>query len=254
MLQGPYGNFTLPEFIGFAERLVKTAPKSTQANQIPHNNSQALDDGSPSFFKNVGTAKTRTVSSSTGSAKKQSTFSKKHANSYKPLVNPSLSNLERTKRSAEPAELTKNQTDSSRRPVDLSTYSKPSRLDIVLPEFIIDHVNENSPHKEENGNKGNASTSSEVASEVVKAEENRAEEHDKLQIYVKKAVDAMKNLEESYKFLYDQITQAKRLFAENDPTRQALDDILADAAKPKDIVEDGVTFDEASTMSTTTTP
>lgn len=102
-----------------------------------------------------------------------------------------------------------------------------------------------SPFKLENGDQDN--TTSEVVSEVVKAEENRAEEHDKLQVYIKKAMDAMKNLEDSYKFLYEQITQAKRLFAENDPTHKALDDILTHAAKanPESILQqDGVALEQ----------
>ena len=155
---------------------------------------------------NVGTARLRTLSSTSTAAKKPA---RKYSSNRRP------SGRGRSKRN----------TNSTDVPLDLSNYSKPSRLDIVLPEFIVDHVEAFSNNRSS-------------IDEVIQSEEDRASAHQELEKKIKNAMDAMKLLAESYKNLYEQIDQARNLFPDSDPTRKSLDDILTSATTPKDILKD----------------
>lgn len=202
--KGPYGNFTLDEFVNFAEHLVKSSSKLSSSKAVPEKEAASVpfDEESPSFFQNgIGTAKTKTVSSTSASRKK---------------ATPSAGrNRQREKRSS-------NGTSPSLVPLDLSSYSKPSRLDVVLPEFIVDQV-----ESYQNATK-----------EVTESEEKRAEKHKTLEQQIQKAVEAMKMLQQSYQHLYEQISHAKSLFPINDPAHKSLDEILASAALPASIFPD----------------
>lgn len=235
--QGPYGNFTLQEFVGLAEHLLKSSKTSpTKPNQVEQSNDAVVfDEESPSFFKNVGTAKLKTVSSSTSAAPRKPTSPpRKHSNgrTARKIANSNSRRNNRRTRAAE--QKNKSSTATSEVPLDLSNYSKPSKLDIVLPEFIVDHVESYTSQ----GSKPTVEDKNSTATvdEVIESENNRAADHDILEVYVQKAVDAMKSLEDSYKFLYEQIEQAKKLFSEDDPTRKTLDDILVNAATPSSIL------------------
>ena len=121
----------------------------------------------------------------------------------------------------------RNARNSTHVPLDLSNYSKPSRLDIVLPEFIVDHVEAFSKNE-----------SASIIDQAIQSEEERAAAHQELEEKIKGAMNAMKLLEESYKHLYEQINQARNLFPVSDPTRKSLDDILTGATVPRDIIKD----------------
>ena len=158
-----------------------------------------LDNESPSLFKSgVGTAKAKTVDASASRKKSNATL--------------------RGKRSSN------NRTDSQLVPLDLSTHSKPSRLDIVLPEFLVDHV--------ESLSNGNNNTK-----EAIENEEKRAQDHKTLEEQIQKALEAVKSLQKSYQNLYQQISQAKNLFPPTDPAHKSLDDILASAVIPGSIAD-----------------
>lgn len=222
----------------FAENLVKSSNELPYGSKIKVDDAINFDTNSPSHLKNVGTANAQTISSSTSTAQKKTTNPPRK--SYRPETrNPKSTNNDRrgrSKRAETDSKKSENLTDPSYVPIDLSNYSKPSRLDIVLPEYIVDHVDSFSTN---HGDKEKIN-SSEVVSQVIKSEENRAAEHKELENDVKKVVDAMKSLEESYKFLYDQIETAKKLFPESNPTRKALDDVMAKAATPESILKDGL--------------
>ncbi len=184
-----------------------------------------FDADSPNLLNNVGTANARTISSSTtNNLKKPSVTTDRKVGSYR-----SRSRNGRTKRAenkekknAADEEL----TDSLLVPLDLSNYSKPSRLDIFLPEFIVDHVES---YAATQNNK-----SAEVVDQVIHAEEKRAAEHEQIEADMQKAVEAMKNLEDSYKVLHEQIEATRKLFPDvDDPAHKTLDDILSNASTPR---------------------
>lgn len=190
VLQGPYGNFTLQEFVNLAEHLITSSSNSTltSADGAPASDAIVFDEDSPSFIKNhFGTAKANV----SGAVREK---------------------VARKKRSA-----TVNLTDASFVPLDVSNYTKPSRLDVVLPEFIVDHVE---------------------AFNSSQSETDRAEAHQKLQQHIDKAVEALKRLQDSYKHLYEQINLAKSHFPADDPAHKSLDEILASAVAPSSILPD----------------
>ncbi len=199
------------------------------SNEVPHGNKIKEDDAiifnedSPSYLNNVGTANARTISSSSTSTspKKTTPPSRK---TYRPIGGRSRSKRAEKKKQSE------NLTNPSEVPIDLSNFSKPSRLDIVLPEFIVDQVEAHSSFK---GSQQMDNSSSDVVSQVIQAEEDRADRHKEMESDVKKVVEAMKNLEESYKTLYEEIESAKKLFPNtDDPARKTLEDIISTAATP----------------------
>ena len=171
-----------------------------------------VDEEATTFLNenNVGTARLRTLSS---------TSAKKPVRKYSSNRRPS--GRGRSKRN----------TNTTHVPLDLSNYSNPSRLDIVLPEFIVDHVEAFSNNRSS-------------IDEVIQSEEERASAHQELEKKIKDAMEAMKLLEESYKQLYEQIDQARNLFPASDPTRKSLDDILTSATIPKDILKDDQVLSE----------
>jgi hypothetical protein len=226
----------LQDFVNLAEHLIKTS------NQLPVAANQVKEDGdanhfdadSPNLLHNVGTANARTISSSsstTNNLKKPSVTTDRKVGSYR-----SRSRNGRTKRAENNKEKNKNAdeelADSSLVPLDLSNYSKPSRLDIFLPEFIVDHVES---YAATQNNK-----SAEVVDQVIHAEEKRAAEHQQIEADMQKAVEAMKNLEDSYKVLHEQIEATRKLFPDvEDPAHKTLDDILSNASTPRSSAFEG---------------
>jgi hypothetical protein len=198
-IEGPYGKFDLQDFVNLAEHLIKTSNELPQTNQIKDSDTINFDADSPNLFNNVGTANSRTISSSstTNTLKKPATDRK--VSNYR-----SRSRNGRSKRADNKEKNTDEElTDSSLVPLDLSNYSKPSRLDIFLPEYLVDHV-------ESQASTQNNKTS-EVVDQVITAEEKRAAEHKEIEADIQKAVEAMKNLEDSYKVLHDQIEATKKI-------------------------------------------
>ena len=223
-----------------AEYLVKNS------NEVADSNKDAdainFNEDSPSFLNNVGTANARTVSSSsTSTAPKKTTPPSRKT--YRP-IRSSKSRSKRADKKKQSEILTNPSEDGV--PIDLSNYSKPSRLDIVLPEFIVDHVE---AHSSLNGNQ-ETNNESDVVSQVIQAEEDRSAQHKEMETDVKKVAEAMKNLEESYKTLYEEIESAKKLFpSSDDPARKTLEEILSTAATPSSILGEG---DHRSTILPTT--
>ena len=207
--------------MNLAEHLIKTSNELPQTNQIKDSDTINFDADSPNLFNNVGTANSRTISSSstTNTLKKPATDRK--VSNYR-----SRSRNGRSKRADNKEKNTDEElTDSSLVPLDLSNYSKPSRLDIFLPEYLVDHV-------ESQASTQNNKTS-EVVDQVITAEEKRAAEHKEIEADIQKAVEAKKNLEDSYKVLHDQIEATKKLFPHSeDPARKALEEILSAASSP----------------------
>ena len=220
--QGPYGNYTLEDFVNLAEHLVQSSIKDSATPSIPNNqvNDEVIfDEDAPNFLKkNIGTAKAKVSSSpSLPHQNGGNTVSNTQPLSENRKTNKQSSNLHKIgKRSSPPVNL----TDPSQVPLDVSNYSKPSRLDVVLPEFIVDHVESYNTTKD------------------VQTEEDRAEAHKKLQKQIEKALEAMKRLQDSYKHLYEQISQAKTHFPMDDPAHKSLDDILASAVVPASVLPD----------------
>jgi hypothetical protein len=224
----------LQDFVNLAEHLIKTS------NQLPVAANQVKEDGdanhfdadSPNLLHNVGTANARTISSSsstTNNLKKPSVTTDRKVGSYR-----SRSRNGRTKRAEnkEKKNADEELADSSLVPLDLSNYSKPSRLDIFLPEFIVDHVES---YAATQNNK-----SAEVVDQVIHAEEKRAAEHQQIEADMQKAVEAMKNLEDSYKVLHEQIEATRKLFPDvEDPAHKTLDDILSNASTPRSSAFEG---------------
>jgi hypothetical protein len=224
----------LQDFVNLAEHLIKTSNQlPVAANQVKEDNH--FDADSPNLLNNVGTANARTISSSsstTNNMKKPSVTTDRKVGSYR-----SRSRNGRTKR-AENNKEKKNAdeelADSSLVPLDLSNYSKPSRLDIFLPKFIVDHVES---YAATQNNK-----SAEVVDQVIHAEEKRAAEHQQIEADMQKAVEAMKNLEDSYKVLHEQIEATRKLFPDvEDPAHKTLDDILSNASTPRSSAFEGDT-------------
>jgi hypothetical protein len=222
----------LQDFVNLAEHLIKTSNQlPVAANQVKEDNH--FDADSPNLLNNVGTANARTISSSsstTNNMKKPSVTTDRKVGSYR-----SRSRNGRTKR-AENNKEKKNAdeelADSSLVPLDLSNYSKPSRLDIFLPKFIVDHVES---YAATQNNK-----SAEVVDQVIHAEEKRAAEHQQIEADMQKAVEAMKNLEDSYKVLHEQIEATRTLFPDvEDPAHKTLDDILSNASTPRSSAFEG---------------
>ncbi len=218
----------MQDFINLAEHLIKTSNELPVVNQVKDGDAITFDADSPNLLNNVGTANARTISSSstTNNLKKPVTTDRK-VSSYR-----SRSRNGRTKRADKNKEKNADEelADSSLVPLDLSNYSKPSRLDIFLPEYIVDHVES---YAATQNNK-----SAEVVDQVINAEKKRAAEHKKIEADMQKAVEAMKNLEDSYKALHDQIEATRKLFPDGeDPAHKTLDDILSNASTPRSAFE-----------------
>lgn len=201
--------------------MVQSSLEDSDTPSIPNNqvNDEIIfDEDSPNFLKkSIGTAK----------AKISSTLPHQNGGNTVSNIQPLPENRKTSKQSSDLHKIGKrssppsvNLTDSSQVPLDLSSYSKPSRLDIVLPEFIVDHVESYNVTKDE------------------QTEEDRVESHKKLQKQIEKALEAMKKLQDSYKHLYEQISQAKTLFPIDDPAHKSLDDILASAVVPTSVIPD----------------
>lgn len=202
--------------------MVQSSNKLPEAKQTKSQNDLNFETDSLSHLQNVGTAKVRTISSTLSTQKKQAKPSRK---TYRP------ESAMRSKRSENQSKKSENLTDPSYVPIDLSNFSKPSRLDIVLPEYIVDYVESLAPHQQQTSNL------SDVVSEAIQTEQNRAAEHKEIEVDIKKAVEAMKELEKSYEFLYEQIEATKQLYPNDDVTRKTLDEIVANAATPSSILK-----------------
>lgn len=231
----------MQEFVSFAENLIKSSNEVPTGSKIKADDAINFDTDSPSHLKNVGTANSRTISSSTGTSTSQKKTTNPARKSYRPdsrnakkSINSNDRPKDRVKRAETRPKKPENLTDPSFVPIDLSNYSKPSKLDIVLPEYIVDHVESFSVQQGEK----QTINSPEIVSEAIKAEENRATEHKVMEGAVQKVVEVMKSLEESYKFLYDQIESAKKVFPVNDPTQKELDEVLANASPPPTTIPD----------------
>lgn len=229
-------------FVNLAQHLIESSTKQTVSNQNKNMDEVNFDADSLNHLQNVGTAKVRTVSSTTSNSKKQMNFRK--SNRPNDSKNKRLNGGQsfRTKRSDKSLKKSTNLTDTSYVPIDLSNYSKPSKLDIVLPEYIVDYVESLSPQQNPN--------SSDVINEAVQNEKDRAAEHKKIEEDVKKAIEAMKDLEKSYELLSEQIETAKQLFPENDATRKALDDIITNAPTPSSILKETHQLPKSSSSKT----
>lgn len=231
-IEGPYGKFDLQDFVSLAEHLVKTSNQLPGASQAKETDAVNFDADSPSFLDNVGTANARTISSSSTSnvVKKPVIFPNTRKSNYRSRVRSG-----RSKRAESEPE---NVKGSAEVPIDLSQFSKPSRLDIFLPEYIVDHVEAHAATLKNKGHESNATSTSEDVDQVIKAEEIRAAEHKNIEVDIQKAVEAMKNLEDSYKVLYDQIEAARKLFPDSDdPAHKTLEDILSTASTPRYTLE-----------------
>lgn len=217
----------MQDFVNLAKHLIETS------NQLPVAANQVKEDGDAIHFdadspnllnNNVGTANARTISSSstTNNLKKPVATDRKVGSYRSRGRNGRTRRADEEKKNADEELL----ADSSLVPLDLSNYSKPSRLDIFLPEFIVDHVES---YAATQNNK-----TAEVVDQVIHAEEKRAAEHQQIEADMQKAVEAMKNLEDSYKVLHEQIEATRKLFPDGeDPAHKTLDDILSNASTPR---------------------
>lgn len=212
-MQGPYGKFDLQDFVSLAEHLVKTSQQFPGVSQV-----NDADADSPTSLDNVGTANVRTVSSSsTSNTLKKPVIS---ANTRKANYRSRVRNGRSKRAESESG----NVEERAQVPIDLSNYSKPSRLDIFLPEEIVDHIETYASTVQNKSHQDNSNSTAEDVDQIIKAEEMRAAEHKEMEVDVQKAVEAMKNLEESYKVLYDEIEAARKLFPESDhPANKALE-------------------------------
>jgi hypothetical protein len=208
----------LQDFVNLAEHLIKSSNELPKTNKVKDSDTINFDADSPNLINNVGIANSRTISSSstTNTLKKPLTTNRKVSNYRSRSRNGRIKRADNKEKNTE-EEL----ADSSLVPLDLSNYSKPSRLDIFLPEYLDDHV-------ESYGYTHNYRTFDVVDQPNIKA----------IKADIEKAVEAMENLEDPYKALHDQIEAIKKLLRDSeDPARKTLEDILSTASVPSSTLE-----------------
>ena len=226
-IYGPYGNFTLEDFVSLAERMIVTADKTSTKSAKPAPDAVVFrpedhDSGTaqirfPTANQPPAPTRNRQPSPSRlGTPLIPSPFGNERQDFVRPV------------RGVVPAQL-----DPQRRPgrrFKRSTKSKKQKKNKV--DASLSAQLEDSAQRAANLSHSSADR---LLNDTLHAEEERIEAYGHLSQDLETAMQAVKALQDSYRSLYEEIDKARLLFADSDPVRKSLDHLLASATLPSSL-------------------